>query len=294
MRKPNAMKRAKQIRAKAAKKSLIAARVRKQEAAKRKRIALEAKAKATLPYSLGESILLVGEGDFSFTQALVSQLRAGGAQDGKAGELRVVSTCLDSLEQLAEKYPTALDNVAAVRSRGVVVIPGVDGTRLHAIGAVKDAMAGANGPSMGGFDKVVFNFPHTGCGIQDTEKNNKVHAELVLGFLQSAARVLNKGPRSEIHLTVKRGEPYDSWGVARCVRDTGVLRVKDAPSFHPHLYPGYTHRRTLGAAFVTAELGGPSDNSDITKQGARTYRIVFKDEALSRQATGGRTRAVRV
>ena len=40
------------------------------------------------------------------------------------------------------------------------------------------------------FDKVVFNFPHTGCGIKDTLENNRAHQRFLTDFFNSALNML--------------------------------------------------------------------------------------------------------
>jgi 25S rRNA (uracil2634-N3)-methyltransferase len=155
--------------------------------------------------------------------------------------------------------------------------------------------------SMAIFNKIVFNFPHTGCGVKDTMKNNRIHQQFMLKFFDSAKHLLRppsagttvdiseeteeklptevsgkdrhrwerdnqmkekksnqlKDPKqtnrsqglrlSEIHVTLKQGEPYSGWGVPRLAR-TASLRAKSGLDFFPELYPGYEHRRTRGVA----------------------------------------------
>eukprot|EP00466_Bigelowiella_natans_P018964 jgi/Bigna1/90182/estExt_fgenesh1_pg.C_640073 len=107
------------------------------------------------------------------------------------------------------------------------------------------------------------------CGIQDTEKNNEVHRQLLFHFLKSSAKCIEKS-KGEIHVTLKKGPPYDHWNLPVQVRRTEILRLKSSYEFYPHLYKGYRHRRTLGAQFAEEEEGGPSANADIVSSGSRT------------------------
>jgi hypothetical protein len=42
----------------------------------------------------------------------------------------------------------------------------------------------------------------------------------------------------EIHVTVKRGEPYDKWRVPALGTSTADLWLKAAEPFDPNIYPG--------------------------------------------------------
>jgi hypothetical protein len=126
-----------------------------------------------------------------------------------------------------------------------------------------------------GFDKIVFNFPHLGSGEGDKVKNRAQHRELLIGFLNSAQGLL-RDDKSEIHVTLKRGDPYDSWEVGKLAGKERVmgLRTKTVKDFLPAVFPGYQHRRTLGAAYKKPDEGGPQANADIAI-GARTYVFVL-------------------
>ena len=97
----------------------------------------------SLSFSSAEKILVVGDGDFSFSRGLVIHV-------GGSGE-NLVLTSYDTAEELASKYPQARANVDFVLKRGAVVRHGVDATRLEE--AFPDEL----------FDRIVFNFPHSGA-----------------------------------------------------------------------------------------------------------------------------------
>lgn len=66
-------------------------------------------------------ILLVGEGDFSYSADLCSQ---------PCASRHVIATTMDSNETLPRLFPRALDHVAIVVNHGGHVIYGVDATSL--------------------------------------------------------------------------------------------------------------------------------------------------------------------
>ena len=196
-------------------------------------------------YPDGKRLLLVGEGDFSFTAALI-RLR------GHGGDL--VSTCLDTQEQLDKKYPGSKVFLDQLKEQGAVVVTGVDATNLQECEAV-----GGSGAQV---DNIIFNFPHTGCGIKDKAKNVALHQKLLVEFFTSAKELINA--EGEIHVTLKRGEPYESWRLQHMARDAGLV-LKTAFPFSADMFPGYAHCKTAGVQ------GLRGDNSIIKKIGARIY-----------------------
>lgn len=104
----------------------------------------------TIPFSPGNRILLVGEGDFSFARSLVEH-----------HECRdVTATVFEREEELREKYPQVEANIRALEDRDVKLRYGVDATRYGSLWKeVKGKM-----------DRVVFNFPHVGGKTKDVNR----------------------------------------------------------------------------------------------------------------------------
>lgn len=269
----------------AAKRKKFAAEKQAIKTRKRKRLAIT-------PYSPKQRILLLGEGNFSFARALAivlaSQMRPENKEDDEESEdedqeekdysqLRIVATAYDSEDTTLAKYPDSKKIIQDLRDRGVPVLFNVDATdlpncvplisqmnRLDALDAKELREAGDDETEVqSGFDRIVFNFPHTGCGVSDTLKNNRIHQAFITKVCNIAQPLLRDG-ESELHLTIKVGEPYDSWRVPNLVKQTG-MKLKRAHDFYPHLYPGYEHRRTQGNNKL-----GVAPNEDISV-GARTY-----------------------
>ncbi len=101
-------------------------------------------------------LLIVGDGDFSFSRAIVPHLP-------RTTE-RVVTTCLHpSREELVSRYPAAAANLDALSSfpeRAVKVGFGVDATDLAGtLQRATEAEPDGRGSSFS-FDRIVWNFPH--------------------------------------------------------------------------------------------------------------------------------------
>jgi 25S rRNA (uracil2634-N3)-methyltransferase len=257
---------------------------------------------AYCPYHIEDTILLVGEGNFSFARALVRRF------NGVA--TRLIATCYDTKEEVTRKYPEYPNILEELETAGVSIVYGVDCTALESNKDLRIAIetmqlscrikTDALNTGVSVFDKIVFNFPHTACGIKDTLENNRIHQRFLTSFFHSATKMLrptsimdtgdngqesrssssssssssstsvggnsskssnnninatnSRGVKSrvhqfglsQIHVTLKTGEPYSSWQIPRMAKLTGKLRLQTAIDFYPSMYSGYEHRRTLG------------------------------------------------
>lgn len=185
--------------------------------------------KAILPFAAGQRALLVGEGDFSFscamTQLLVGQL------DG------VVTTTLDSQKETRKKYPRSKRYTDQLRKRGAKVTYGVDATKAKALAACD-----ANG----GFDRIVFQFPHSG------QQRVHVNRALLRDFFEAAVGVL--APGGLVVVTLKERRPYTGWLLEEQAAQVGFKPTRSVP-FDPKQYPGYRHVTTEAEAAVDGTHG---------------------------------------
>lgn len=77
--------------------------------------------KPTIPFSPEDAILLVGEGDLSFSKALVEHHYCE----------NVTATVLEpNREELITKYPQAKENAEAIEAEGSKVVCGVDAKKM--------------------------------------------------------------------------------------------------------------------------------------------------------------------
>ncbi|WCJ32554.1 hypothetical protein M5689_013974 [Euphorbia peplus] len=173
-------------------------------------------------YSSNQRILLVGEGDFSFSTTLASHF-------GSASN--IVATSLDSYDILVAKYKKAKVNLEILSMYGACTLHGVDATkmRLHT-----DLM-------MQRFDRIIFNFPHAGFdGREDNTRLIEKHKKLVLDFFRNASGMLRAN--GEIHITHKTSFPFSSWNIPELARRNS-LGLIDCVDFKIEDYPGYNNKR---------------------------------------------------
>jgi 25S rRNA (uracil2634-N3)-methyltransferase len=104
---------------------------------------------ATIPFTATDTILLVGEGNFSFTKALFT---SGHGILAHLPPSNVTATAYDSEDTCYEKYPDARQIVQELKQRGVIVLFNVDATKLNTHKELKKRK----------WKRIVWNFPHAG------------------------------------------------------------------------------------------------------------------------------------
>ncbi|EXJ62598.1 hypothetical protein A1O7_03036 [Cladophialophora yegresii CBS 114405] len=180
-----------------------------------------------VPFTAYDNVLLVGEGDFSFSLALKQLQKAR----------QITATCYDTKDVLENKYPNAQKTVAQLeaavdasgkslngdeaewkglspspsgspiedagfdqeqppRTPAVTVLYGIDAVKLSS--AHKKALR-ANTP----FTKTVFNFPHVGGLSTDVNRQVRYNQELLVGFFKAAKPLLSSPNRpARVHPVV--------------------------------------------------------------------------------------------
>lgn len=137
-------------------------------------------------------VLLIGEGDFSYCKALVSTFLTNRADaeesEGTVGKWRVIATALDSRDVVLRKYRKSRDNLAFLDAfENVEILFGVDGTKLHEDRELKRIFCtGSRAPT-----RIIFNFPHTGAGIKDRERNIVAQQKTLKGFFDSVIKFMS-------------------------------------------------------------------------------------------------------
>ncbi|KAG9321997.1 hypothetical protein KVV02_008160 [Mortierella alpina] len=211
------------------------------------------------PYYDYDSILLVGEANFSFAKSLALEILNRGDT--------ITATTLDSFTNMMEKYEDGQQNVKDLEDAGAAVLFEIDATKLAKIKSFKGKR----------FSKIVFNFPHAGAGIKDQDRNVVSNQKLMRSFFEAATPFLtdtdlgDKKP-GEIHVTVKTGMPYDLWNLKRLATGTGLLGNKTSFPFKPEQYPGYEHRRTIGFKEGVSQ----GENAEILGKSPKTFVFVKK------------------
>ncbi|BBH01456.1 hypothetical protein with DUF2431 [Prunus dulcis] len=185
-------------------------------------------------YSSCHRILLVGEGDFSFSVCLA---RAFGLA------VNMVATSLDSRESLMLKYSKASSNVKELEARGCIVLHEVD---VHSMSQHPFLIRLR-------FDRIIYNFPHAGYLLGPfSSERNRFHQDLIRGFLKNARELLTA--IGEIHVTHKTTFPFSEWKIVELAHEVGLYLVDEEP-FSLWDYPGYENKRGDGMCDQTFPVG---------------------------------------
>lgn len=183
-------------------------------------------------------VLLLGDGNFSFSLALASLLwgapsearqvamRYLGIVDGTEVDT-LYCTSFDSRDELLRKYPEFASIEARLRR--------FDEARVQLRHNVN---AWAIGESFGAdvrFDVVAWNHPHLGV------ESFKLHRFLMAHFFDSARAALSAAPAAAVVVSLVDGQA-ERWSLAEQAQDRGfALALADA--FHEQHYPGYICKR---------------------------------------------------
>lgn len=216
-----------------------------------------------IPFGPHETLLLVGEGDFSFARSIIEQ-------NYIASENLVVTSYDNSIEELESKYPHSFnENYKFLLSESVPVFFGIDAANLIKSFKLskKTTWTKLLGESWNGkcLENVMFNFPHTGKGVKDQERNIRDHQNLMLAFFQSSKELfqainskwlknrlqyggmdssqLSEEGWGRIIVTLFAGEPYDSWRIKILARENN-FQLQRSNRFQWEIFPGYHHKRT--------------------------------------------------
>ncbi|CAK9439178.1 uncharacterized protein LODBEIA_P34020 [Lodderomyces beijingensis] len=218
------------------------------------------------PFQNENTLLLIGEGDFTFAKSLISQ--------NFIQPRNLIATSLDSRDDLISKYPGVQHTLETLQSSGVRLMHEVDATDLPRTLHLKQqrkkqAKLFPDGTQL---DFIMFNFPHTGRGVKDQDRNIRDHQRLILSYFQNCKSVfemvnsgvvavakddfagyhdtsINAGAgddgfgKGKIILSVFEGEPYNSWGVKVIAKDQGY-KVMKSGKFEWGMFPEYHHKRT--------------------------------------------------
>lgn len=105
-----------------------------------------------IPFSIGDRILLIGEGNFSFARSLFLHPALKSIPPEN-----VTATAYDSEAICYEKYPDAPEIVKELRGKGVTVLFEIDATALEKYSQFKGKK----------WDRIVWNFPHAGMSFSN-------------------------------------------------------------------------------------------------------------------------------
>ncbi|KAL0922655.1 hypothetical protein M5K25_006657 [Dendrobium thyrsiflorum] len=196
-------------------------------------------------YSSSHRILLVGEGDFSFSACLARTF---------VSAKNMIATSYDNLDKLLEKHWTATTHLDDLKSLGCTLLHGINVKDMH-----EDSFLKAQR-----FDRIVFNFPHAGHHLRLRETYGLViltHKKLLCDFFSSARCLLSEN--GEIHVSHRDDHPYNNWDITGSAKERGLI-LKEMVEFQKEDYPGYENKR-----------GGDTRSNETFPLGNRSFTFKF-------------------
>ncbi len=190
--------------------------------------------------------LYVGEGDFTYTEAVVTKHQDRHPNLGKsitATELRMKIDCQDCLfprplpgheGKKCEKCTVTAGRIDWLKSQGVTFLFGVDATKLH-------ETPGLKGRS---FSRIHWNIPHDG-----SKRPSETMPRIIGAFFASCSNMQEPGGR--VYLSIKQppGTRKNAWfqvGVHEMLRgaSTSSYVLDTKRRFDKSRYPKYQHLET--------------------------------------------------
>ena len=202
-------------------------------------------------YPASGNILIIGDGDLSFSLALCHRLSAcRSAQQPHPAQLNVVATTYLTKDQLHRTYPaTAGNNLQQLKKQGVVPVHNVDATLL---GMKKCPLYQRGLAGERTYHRVIWNFPCVHSPMDSVDQNQRgrdgqneemeSNKKMLEEFFNHVVDLLIPG--GEVHVVHKTKPPYNQWEIAEQVGDSG-MQLKGAVVFDREMYPGYINRKAL-------------------------------------------------
>ena len=140
-------------------------------------------------------ILVVGDGDFSYSAALARVNK-------KQGRAQITATSLDSMETVIEKYANAKCTLRALTGcSNVTVLHNIDASDLEPAARRKVW----TDPSRRVWDSIVWNFPYPVNPVNPKMANSQEGARLLSAFFATIGTFLSQDGRIYITLATKQG-----------------------------------------------------------------------------------------
>lgn len=200
--------------------------------------------------------LIVGDGNFSYSLALVRQLHSSTtrttASDSSTTTSTLIATSHESKDSIIQTYPDGAEilsqllETAAGSSSDLVHIQvkhEIDATNESHLRSLLPKTNDQNHP---GFDLIVWNFPciRVDQGLDGQNQEMEQNKTLLREFFRSSQSVLKVD--GEIHVTHKTKAPFGQWNIVRLAQEAGLV-YSHSTVFDRCLVPGYTNKKVLSS-----------------------------------------------
>ncbi len=166
------------------------------------------------------NVILVGEGNLSFSKSLLSNFNSGIKQ--------MFATTFEAKEELSVE---AHKNAKFLLREGVKVLHGVDANKLRSYFSERN---------IGFVNTIVFQFPHT--GKRNTKYGKSTNHYLIRHFLQEATELIDE--KGRVIISSVDTPYYDGMFQFERAAEKTKTKIVNCYSFEPKSFPGYNHINT--------------------------------------------------
>lgn len=164
-----------------------------------------------LGFRRGMSILLVGDGDFSFSLGLARRLllhKTALAKGTTNRDTCILATSYESASTLRNCYPNFDQTIHELEDLGVIVAFNVDATNLS-------STISATVTLQHKFHRICWNFPCTNIekGQDGQNKEMEANKTLIRKFVNSAQTILTDRGDGELYICHKTKPPFNQWNL---------------------------------------------------------------------------------
>ncbi|KAF3133751.1 hypothetical protein TWF594_008915 [Orbilia oligospora] len=220
-----------------------------------------------VPFSPTSSLLLIGEGDFSFTNSLITSTAP------HISPSTVITTTTNDTESVTyEKYPHSEQTIQTLKSLDHKIHFSIDITKKLPKSLLSNK-----------YDCIIFNFPHVGGLSTHLDRQIRSNQELILAFFKNCIPLLSAdggmdGGSGNIVITLFTGKPYDDWNLKELAKSVGLECIRSF-KFDATIYEGYKHVRTIGFREREGDWKGE-------ERGARSFIFGLKNVGRRRKKGG--------
>lgn len=197
------------------------------------------------------NILLLGEGNFSFTLGLIKRLSSMNTPSSTASTYNVLSTSYDSYDDIKQKYPdSAMHTLNMINKHckthngsnmniiiNVSILHSIDATisisnQIRTTSSMIDARI---------FDYIIFNFPH--LGVEDC----MLHKSMIAHFMHSIKDTMI--PNKSVLYIALSEEQAQRWMLMNIAVINHMKLCNSIPFYHTDWHPYELKRHHTGRSF---------------------------------------------
>ncbi|GMH66365.1 hypothetical protein TrLO_g3253 [Triparma laevis f. longispina] len=224
------------------------------------------------PPSSPQSILFLGEGDFSFSSSLLSSIPSlfSSTKGSSTPQHTIIPTAYDSKQVVLKKYPKSQNSLSTLLSLDLIPL-----FSINALSLSSPPLSRLLPPK---FTKIIWMFPHSG------HQRVHVNRHMLFDFFNGLEETLQEG--GEVYVTLTDGRPYSDWKLLESAHSNG-FKLKSQTSWESSRLPGYAHVTTL-ASNAYKGVNGTMESKGVLGSVVYCFGFVGKEEEKVEEVVEGK------